>query len=171
MLAHQHQYPTPQPALAADYRVAQGSGLAPLTAEAFLGLRLDLLAEHCIRWFSRRRTRAAVLALTAAQRDDAGLSEANFDAVIADAVDMCREQRLLDKRLARARRLVVQRTRRELMALDDRELDDIGVGRCDIERIAYAAQANVTVVPAANPTTTVTVDPRAANDLAHKAVA
>ena len=109
--------------------------------------------------------------MTARQRDDIGLAHGDLNAVIAGAVDLSREQRLLRKRLARARRQVVQTTRRELMALDDRELDDIGVGRCDIERIAYAAQAYVTAVPAANPTTAVTIDPQAANDLRHKAVA
>ncbi len=170
MLAHPHQFTTSQSVLTADHRGAQG-GLTPLTAQAFLAMRVDLLAEHCIRWFLRRRTRATILALTSRQRDDAGISAANLDSVIAAAVDLSREQRLSDKALTRARRLAAQRTRRELMALTDRELNDIGVGRGDIDRIAHAAQARVTVVPAANPATAIAADPRAANDLAQKAVA
>jgi len=170
MLAHPHQFTTSQSTLTAGHRRVQGP-LLPHTGQAFLALRFDLLAEHCIRWFLRRRTRATILALTSRQRDDAGISEANLDLVVAEAVDLSREQRLSDKALTRARRLSVQRTRRELMALTDRELNDIGVGRGDIDRIARSTLASVTVVPAANPATAVAADPRAANDLAQKAVA
>ena len=62
MLAHQRKFSTPQPALRADYRVTQGTGLAPLTVQAFFALRFDVLAEHGIRWYNRRRTRAAIQA-------------------------------------------------------------------------------------------------------------
>lgn len=39
-------------------------------------------------------------------------------------------------RLALARRALYRETRRELEALDDRELNDIGLTRYDIDRIA-----------------------------------
>ena len=44
-----------------------------------------------------------------------------------------------DRRAARARRAVYTQTVRELGALSDRDLADIGIGRSDIRRIAREA--------------------------------
>lgn len=132
---------------------------------------VDLLVEHFQRWFSRVRTRSAILAMSPRQRADIGVNDANIDDVITKAVDEAHELRMATKRLARARRLAVQRNRRELLALDDRELDDIGIGRCDIDRIAHATRVDMADVIAASPYAIRTTKPRAANDLRQEAVA
>jgi len=145
---------------------------APAGQRRLLALTpVDLLVANFQRWYSRARTRSAVLALSPRLRADIGLDQANIDAAIAKAVDDAHEQRLLTKRLARARRQAVQRTRRDLLALDDRELDDIGIARRDIDRIARATKIDMAEIIAANPYAFRDTGARAANDVRHEAVA
>ncbi len=165
MLIRQYRDAMTQPVTPVDLSIVDRVNQKPLPQFMLSILAgVDFLIEQYRCWLARRRTRAIFAAMSPRGRADIGIDAGNIDQVVADAVTTAAQQRSQARRLARAQHLAYQRTRRELMALDDRELQDIGIGRGDIERLARDARLNVAEAIVANPETTPAANPSAAND-------
>ena len=97
-----------------------------------LSLLSDLALARIVRWHHERTTRDALLALSDHVLRDIGIERADIEAIAKGLDPAVRRPpesaigRWLEARRERRRALL------ELMAYSDRELDEIGVRRCDI---------------------------------------
>jgi uncharacterized protein YjiS (DUF1127 family) len=94
------------------------------------------------RWYRQAATRSALMACSDRVLADVGIEREDIPAIARASAGRSRSE-TVNWRDALSRRLegIRQRRRvyRELMAYSDRELDELGIGRGDIDRITRAA--------------------------------
>jgi uncharacterized protein YjiS (DUF1127 family) len=90
------------------------------------------------RWYRQAATRSALMACSDRVLADIGIEREDISAIARASAGRSRSE-TVNWRDALSRRLEGRRVYRELMAYSDRELDELGIGRGEIDRIARAA--------------------------------